>query len=127
TVLASNFSLAAAKAVLAASASEPSTSMSNTLPCRTEVIPATPSEYKAPSIALPCGSSTPVFRVTVTRAFMRVFFLRTIGALAKKRERCSLDQLGAAGMWLLIFLHDAEPAGDFGIGLHQAAHIAAKT
>ena len=30
-----------------------------------------PSERSAPSIALPCGSRMPVFRVTVTRAFMR--------------------------------------------------------
>src|SRR3954447_11545598 len=44
--------------------------MSNTLPWRTLATPATPSDFSAPSIALPCGSRMPDFRVTVTRAFM---------------------------------------------------------
>src|SRR5215470_6871235 len=44
--------------------------MSNTLPWRTLVTPATPSDLSAPSIALPWGSRIPVLRVTVMRAFM---------------------------------------------------------
>src|SRR5262249_47151762 len=44
--------------------------MSNTLPWRTLATPSTPSDFSAPSIALPCGSRMPDFRVTVTRAFI---------------------------------------------------------
>src|SRR5689334_7772084 len=44
--------------------------MSNTLPWRTLATPSTPSDLSAPSIALPCGSRMPDFRVTVTRAFI---------------------------------------------------------
>src|SRR5271157_5676410 len=43
--------------------------MSKTLPWRTALTPSIASDRKAPSIALPCGSSTPDFSVTVTRAF----------------------------------------------------------
>src|SRR5215813_1264474 len=48
--------------------------MSKTLPWRTLATPATPRERKAPSIALPWGSRIPDFRVTVTRAFIAVFW-----------------------------------------------------
>src|SRR5207253_9351137 len=44
--------------------------MSNTLPWRTLAMPSTPNDFSAPSMALPCGSRMPDFRVTVTRAFM---------------------------------------------------------
>src|SRR5450432_1171833 len=44
--------------------------MSNTLPWRTLATPSTPSDFSAPSIALPCGSRMPVFSVTWMRAFM---------------------------------------------------------
>src|SRR5690348_8528804 len=44
--------------------------MSNTLPWRTLATPDTPSDFSAPSIALPCGSRMPDLRVTVTRAFI---------------------------------------------------------
>ena len=37
---------------------------------RTLATPFKPSERSAPSMALPCGSRMPDFRVTVTRAFM---------------------------------------------------------
>src|SRR5208283_421757 len=119
TVLASNLSPAAARVSLAASGSDPSTSISKTLPCRTEAIPLTPSECRAPSIALPCGSSTPVFKVTVTRAFIS-------GTILFSGFLKSLHQLGAAGMRFLVFLHDAEAAGDFGISFDEAAEIAAE-
>src|SRR5262245_34423305 len=46
--------------------------MSNTLPWRTLATPAIPSDFSAPSIALPWGSRMPDFSVTVTRAFMRL-------------------------------------------------------
>ena len=36
---------------------------------RTVVTPSTTSDLSAPSIALPCGSRTPLFSVTMTRAF----------------------------------------------------------
>src|SRR5580704_4009805 len=44
--------------------------MSNTLPWRTLATPGRPSDFSAPSIALPWGSSTPPFKVTITRAFI---------------------------------------------------------
>src|ERR1700675_3968555 len=44
--------------------------MSNTLPWRTLATPATPSDFNAPSIALPCGSRMPVLSVTLTRPFI---------------------------------------------------------
>src|ERR1700691_3978308 len=44
--------------------------MSKTLPWRTLATPLTPSDFRAPSIALPCGSRIPDFKVTVTRALM---------------------------------------------------------
>ena len=50
--------------------SAPASSMSNTLPWRTLAMPSTPSDFKAPSMALPCGSRMPDFSVTVTRAFI---------------------------------------------------------
>jgi hypothetical protein len=69
-VLASSFSAASRNVASAAVASPSASSMSNTLPWRTLATPATPSDFNAPSIALPCGSRTPVLSVTVTRAFM---------------------------------------------------------
>src|SRR5258707_14260675 len=44
--------------------------MSKTLPWRTLATPLTPSDFRAPSMALPCGSRIPDFKVTVTRAFI---------------------------------------------------------
>src|SRR3978361_1338702 len=44
--------------------------MSNTLPWRTLATPSTPSDFSAPSMALPWGSRMPDFNVTVTRAFI---------------------------------------------------------
>src|SRR5258706_4588684 len=57
--------------------------MSNTLPWRTLATPPTPSDFSAPSIALPCGSSTPDFNVTVTRAFIEdcSFCTRRLGEI----------------------------------------------
>src|SRR3954451_24247261 len=70
TVLASSLSQAAFRASSAPALSEPDSSMSKTLPWRTLSTPAMPSDFSAPSMAFPCGSRTPVFRVTVTRAFI---------------------------------------------------------
>ena len=49
---------------------EPSSTTSKILPCRTLVTPTWPSEWRAPSIALPWGSRTPDFSVTEIRACM---------------------------------------------------------
>ena len=62
---------------------------------------------RAWAIALPCGSSTPVFRVMWTRAFMSL--AHCAGATASSSE--PLRSRGPA------FGQDAEPAGDFLIGL----------
>src|SRR5215470_4308693 len=63
--------------------------MSNTLPWRTLVTPATPSDLSAPSIALPWGSRIPVLRVTVTRAFMGSSCIRRQDACADRYSRDS--------------------------------------
>src|SRR3954471_23574887 len=87
--------------------------MSNTLPWRTLATPSTPSDFSAPSIALPCGSRMPDFRVTVTRAF-------TIPASALHQHRA------AAGRPLVLH-QDAQTLGDFGIGLQQPTEVTAET
>src|SRR5215470_14994655 len=69
TVFASSLSAASFSAASALALSAPAISMSNTLPWRTLATPSTPSDFSAPSMALPCGSRMPVFNVTVTRAF----------------------------------------------------------
>src|ERR1700726_2751080 len=70
TVFANSLSAASFSAASALALSEPDNSMSNTLPWRTLATPPTPSDFRAPSMALPCGSRIPDFKVTVTRAFM---------------------------------------------------------
>src|SRR5579883_2532677 len=60
------FSIEARARVASVSAS----SRSITLPCRTSPTPVKPSEPKAWAIAFPCGSRTPGFSITWTRAFM---------------------------------------------------------
>src|SRR5437868_7343735 len=85
--------------------------MSNTLPWRTLATPSTPSDFSAPSIALPCGSRMPDFSVTVTRAF--------IGQSSLHQHRT-----GAGGA--LVLHHDAEPLRHLGVGFQQPAEIAAK-
>src|SRR5204863_860313 len=85
--------------------------MSNTLPWRTLAMPSTPSDFNAPSMALPCGSRIPDFRVTVTRAFM------STSALHQHRTRTCRA---------FVLHHDAEALGDFRVGLEQPAEIAAE-
>src|SRR4029450_6729291 len=87
--------------------------MSNTLPWRTLATPSTPSDFSAPSMALPCGSRMPDFNVTVTRAF-------TILTSALHQHRTG------AG-WPLVLHPDAEPLRHFGIGLQEPTQIATKT
>src|SRR5690348_6938881 len=87
--------------------------MSNTLPWRTLATPATPSDFSAPSMALPCGSRMPDLSVTVTRAF-------TLASLA-------LDQNWTRAGRPFVFHQNAEPLGHFGIGLQQAAEVPPET
>src|SRR5216684_2124042 len=87
--LAKSFSAASFSALSARPTSSPSSSMSNTLPWRTLATPAMPSALSAPSIAFPCGSSTPDFKVTVTRA-RNVISVRQSPSMRRKRS-------GAAG------------------------------
>src|SRR6185369_13550753 len=137
TVLASSFSAASRSVVSALAASPASSSMSNTLPWRTLAIPATPSDLSAPSIALPCGSSTPFFRVTVTRAFIAVRSSiqsaagadrppRNMVRAQSQRAALALHQHRAGALRALAFGHDSEAFGDLGIGLEQPSEIAAE-
>src|SRR5215831_8963958 len=115
--LASSLSAASLSAASARASSTLSISMSNTLPWRTLAMPETPSDLSAPSIALPWGSSTPGLRVTVTRAFI---------AAAGREKSLPLHEHRARSLRTLVLAHDAEALGDLGIGLEQAAEIAAE-
>src|SRR5215813_3386144 len=110
TVFASSLSAAAFSAASALALSEPDSSMSNTLPWRTLATPSTPSDFSAPSMALPCGSRMPVFSVTVTRAF-------TFRSSALDQDRTRPDRP-------LVFHEDPEPPCHFGVGLKQATQVA---
>src|SRR3954453_23557795 len=112
TVFARSLSAASFNAASALALSAPDSSMSNTLPWRTLATPSTPSDFNAPSMALPCGSRMPDFNVTVTRAF-------TILTSALHQHR--------AGTGRTLVLHqDTEPLCHFGIGLQEAAEIPAE-
>src|SRR5260370_853352 len=83
------------------------------LPGRRLAMPSTPSDFSAPSMALPWGSRMPDFSVTVTRAF-------TDQASALHQHRT-----GARGPFVLH--QDAQPFCDLRVRLQEAAEIAAKT
>src|SRR5207245_5687272 len=85
--------------------------MSNTLPWRTLATPSTPSDFSAPSMALPCGSRIPDFNVTVTRAF-------TISTSALHQHRTGTGRT-------LVLHQDSQTLCHFGIGLRLATEIAA--
>src|SRR5258708_8051370 len=87
--------------------------MSKTLPWRTLAMPSTPSDFSAPSMALPCGSRMPDFSVTVMRAF-------TDQASALHQHRT-----GARAPFILH--QDAQPFCHLRVRLQEAAEIAAKT
>src|SRR5690606_34728559 len=107
---------------------------SKTLPWRTLPMPAKPNAPSAPSMALPWGSRTPFFRVTVTRAFIdnssRDGSRNANGRLAAAVaiNDISLHENRPAALRPLLLLgQDAETARDFLIGLDEAAHVAAET
>src|ERR1051325_9781957 len=135
--LASSFSAASLSALSARATSSSSSSISNTLPWRTLATPAMPSALSAPSIALPWGSSTPDFRVTVTRARNVISACRHPRwgesdrgprgpRMSSVCTRSTLHQDRPHALRALALAHDAEPLGDFGIGLEQNAEIAAE-
>src|ERR687897_2687308 len=114
TVLARSFSHIAFTSASAFALSAVSIWRSKTLPWRTWPMPSKPRAPSAPSIALPCGSRTPFFSVTVTRALITVVF------------SCLFHQHGAGAAGRLVLVHDAKAARDFLVGLDQAAHVAAE-
>src|SRR6266508_1915834 len=93
-VLASSVSAACLSSASACLRSRLLISMSNTLPCRTLATPSTPSDFSAPSIALPWGSRMPDLRVTVTRAFMTLS-LALASALDMGRITSPATDIGA--------------------------------
>src|SRR3954453_22865885 len=111
TVFANSLSAAAFRVASAGALSEPDSSISNTLPWRTLATPSTPSDFSAPSMALPCGSRMPDFSVTVTRAFTFA------SALHQHRTRAG---------WALIFHQNTQALRHFGIGLQQPTEIPAE-
>src|SRR5215813_5381581 len=135
-VLASRVSAAFLSVVSACARSVPSNSTSNTLPWRTLAIPATPSALRAPSMALPCGSSTPDFSVTVTRAFIA----RRPGSPFKPAQglehrapptiprgsSSALHQDRPGPLGPLVLANDSEALCDLGIGLKQPAEVASE-
>src|SRR5262249_44800894 len=91
-----------------------SRSSSITFPWRTSRTPAKPRLCRAWPIAVPCGSSTPDFRVTWTRAFIDF------------GETGSLHRLRALEVARPALGQDAKPARHFLIRLLDIAEIAAK-
>src|SRR5216110_2462723 len=107
--------------------------MSNTFPWRTLETPAIPSDFRAPSMALPCGSSTPDFSVTVTRAFIARSRLvppvktgRDVRAGHPGSRPSTLDQDRSRPLRPLVLRHDAKALCNFRIGLEQPAEIPAE-
>src|SRR5579885_2145978 len=98
-------------------------------------------------MALPCGSRTPFFNVTNTRAFMRPPLhsfpsperggpgrghatdphpARSAPASPFQGKEKLLHQHRALGFALARFGHDAKPPRHFAVGFHNPAEIAAK-
>src|ERR671929_360216 len=90
-----------------------SSSSSMTLPWRTSRTPEKPRLFRAWPMAVPCGSSTPDFKVTWTRAFMGLaaFSLHCLGTFEVSRS---------------AFRQDAKPTRHFLVGLLDIAEIAAE-
>src|SRR5947207_1268955 len=111
--------------------------MSNTLPWRTLATPSTPSDFSAPSMALPCGSRMPVFKVTVTRALTvssLSFFSKSLSMIFSRKpvptfrdHALALHQHRAGAGRPLVLHQDAQPLCHFGVGLQQPPEIAAET
>src|SRR5579862_2675742 len=88
-----------------------SSSISISLPWRTSPMPAKPSEASALPIALPCGSSTPDFKLTCTRAFIAATSLHRPWTL----------EVGGTALG-----QDAEPARHFLVAFRDLLQILAK-
>src|SRR5438552_5587139 len=112
TVLASSLRQMSSSSALTFALSEFLRSISKYLPWRTCSMPEKPSEPKAPSMALPCGSSTPFFKVTLIFACIR----------------CSIafDELRTRTLGLAELGHDAETLRHFLIGFDETAHVTAE-
>src|SRR5262245_18468390 len=86
-----------------------------------------PSDFSAPSMALPCGSRTLGLSVTVMRAFMSVRTARLPRVRAcRARRRSPLHQHRPGSARRLVLAHDAEPLGDFRVGIQEPAEVAAE-
>src|SRR5690606_16086008 len=73
--------------------------------------PSKPRLERAPSIAFPCGSRTPFFNVTVTRA------------LITSVPIALLHQYWSGSPDRLVLVDDAQPAGNLRIGFDQATKV----
>src|SRR5205809_7531730 len=109
TVLASSLRQMSSSSALAFALSEFLRSISKYLPWRTCSMPEKPSEPKAPSMALPCGSGTPFFKVTLILACVS----------------CSIafDELRTRTLGLSDLGHDVETLGDLLIGFEGLADV----
>src|SRR5262245_28747590 len=107
------------------------------LPCLTSFTPVKPSPARAPSIAFPCGSSTPPLSVILMRAFMvKCYALDQVAAQPAgpphaPSRACPSMRLGAhqhrtRSLRARVFRQHAEPAGHLLIGLQHAPQIAAE-
>src|ERR1700721_2282851 len=111
TGLASSSLHIASTLVRAAALSPSGSSISISFPWRTSPTPVKPSAARALPIALPCGSSTPVLRLTWTRAFM----------VPPSLHRPRAFEIGRAA-----FGEDAEAAGDLLVALGDLLQIRAE-
>src|SRR3954452_11666928 len=79
--------------------------MSNTLPWRTLAKPSRPSDFSAPSIALPCGSKTLAFKVTTTLVFIETPRSSRMRSRRHRQQRINGRGVARAAQW----------AGDAGV------------
>src|SRR4030095_3955881 len=106
TVLPISLRQISSSSALAFALSEFLRSISKYLPWRTCSMPEKPSEPKAPSIALPCGSSTPFFNVTLILAFIVPLQSLPLTPQGEGNGSITFDQLRARTFGLGELGHD---------------------
>src|SRR3954447_12236471 len=111
----------------AAAGSVSLSSSSISLPWRTSPTPSKPSPLSALPMALPCGSSTPGFRLICTRAFISRLLRRLPHCTARLIVRpVLLHRSGRLEIARAAFRQDAKPARHLLIALLDPAEILAE-
>src|SRR6185437_2152652 len=122
TVLASSLRAISSAVARALAGSVSLSSSSMTLPARTSFTPAKPSVPRAWAMALPWGSSTPFFSITVTTAFT----IPTSLLAALPMHSVSLHRLRAFEVAHAGLGQDAQTLGHFLVGFLDLPQVAAE-